>query len=551
MKQLSVSERVTLAIVGIAVLAGGVAPSVAPDQAGTAMMYDAAALAATTFGLAGTLRLPADRRGDWWFVPVGCVLFFAGDVIWDIYEFALEEVAPLPSVADLFYLGAYPLLLIGVALLVRKRTDVDLMSAALDVGTLGLAVGLLVWEPLLAGSGRSLGGSVVAGAYPVFDVLLIAVAGVLVGARRIAQSSLLLLSGAGVLFIADLTFLILEDAGRYATGGWPDPLFVIGPFLIAASPWFDTATDPADLSARRQPRPVAATAMVVAALVALPVDFGLNEDDASSEQAAVRMLLRVLLLAFVALRLLRQATRNAELVAELETTAARLHELDEVREGFFAMVAHEVRAPLGAIGTAAAVLRDHGASIDDDAARELAAGISTDARRLARLAGDLVDASRGEDGTFPAEMTPIGDFATVVETAVVSAAGSQRDRVRVHTEPGISLVGDVDRLAQIVTNLVTNALKFSDAPVDVRLGLDRGVAVLRVSDHGAGIPASHTHRLFQRFTRLPVNGSGASPSGTGLGLFITRELVVAHGGSIEHLPTPGGGATFEVRLPCI
>src|SRR5690349_21590780 len=114
MNQLSRSERVTLAIVAIAVLAGGVAPTVAPDQIGTAVMYDAAVLAATTFGLAGALRLPPERRRDWWFVPLGGSLFFAGNVIWDIYEYALNRPAPLPSVADVFYLSAYPLFIIGV-----------------------------------------------------------------------------------------------------------------------------------------------------------------------------------------------------------------------------------------------------------------------------------------------------------------------------------------------------------------------------------------------------------------------------------------------------
>jgi two-component system OmpR family sensor kinase len=120
----------------------------------------------------------------------------------------------------------------------------------------------------------------------------------------------------------------------------------------------------------------------------------------------------------------------------------------------------------------------------------------------------------------------------------------------VATAPDVAVTGDADRLAQVVTNLVTNALKFSDAPVDVCLQRDGDEAVLTVSDHGPGIPAAHAHRLFQRFSRLPANGPGPHPSGTGLGLFITREVVAAHGGSIRHVATPGGGATFEVRLPC-
>ncbi len=814
MKQLSRSERVTLAIVAIAVLAGGVAPTVAPDQLGTAMMYDAAVLAATTFGLAGLLRLPPARRRDWWFVPAALVLFFAADVIWDIYEHAIGHPAPLPSLADAFYLAAFPVLLVGVVHLVRTRTDADRFNATVDVGTLAMAVGLLVWEPLLVGSGRSLVGSVVAGAYPVFDVVLFGFAVILIGARRPSQSTLLLVGGAGALFIADLTFLILDNAGRYATGGWPDPLFVIGTFLIAASPWFDVATDPDESVPRRRPRPVVSTAVVVASLVALPIDFGLNNSpSANSSEPVVRMLLRVVLLAFVAARLLRQAVRNESLVSDLDRTSTRLamviehtgdavvfttpdalvlewnfaaeelfgvpreevlgqnildflvrpesaadvrdvmqelggggvreftlnlelrgvpvavtlqaaavldadrrvlgfvtiarddtrrlltrhalesfaqleprpalakfafelrafvpfdvlslatvdgetfrelarisstgdawdrevmavdddllhegaltecaledyapdvvesislpltdpltgavrgmlglgfaragaattsyldtleriapelsqsvnnmilyererrtserlQELDDLREGFFALVAHEVRSPLGAIGTAASVLRDHGATMDADAARQLAAGITTGARRLARLTGDLVDASKGGHGTFPCEMHAIDDLGPTIETAARSAAGAQRERVQISVEPGIGMNGDADRIGQIVTNLVTNALKFSGDAVDVCLRRDSDAAVVTVADHGPGIPASQEHRLFQRFTRLSTASNGPRPSGTGLGLFITRELVVAHGGTIRHYPTPRGGATFEVRIPC-
>jgi PAS domain S-box-containing protein len=701
--------------------------------------------------------------------------------------------------------------MLGIMRLVRRRTDFDQLNAWFDVGTLAMAVGLLVWEPLLVSSGRSLAGAVVAGAYPVLDIVLLGFAGILVGARRPSQSTLLLLGGAGTLFIADLTYLILQNRSGSSTGGWPDPLFVIGAFLLGAGPWFDTSSDPEDLTARRRPRPVAGTVVVIASLVALPIDFGLTPPDTiTTNELAVRTLLRILLLAFVAARLLREATRNDRLFTDLDNastrlgtvientmdavvfsdaaghilewnaaaetlfgypradvlgrnvlelfarpenaalardtmaslgpgdvrditlhlepnnavvavalqiaavadahgkvvgfvsvarddtrrllarhalqsfaqldpeaalekfafelrayvpfdvlslasveddqfeelarvtsagdgwnravvavdqsalthgsldefgapgaaesislplhdpltdevrgilavgfstvggatrehaealervtpelsqsvsnmmlyarekrTAERLQELDDLREGFFALVAHEVRSPLGAIGTAASVLRDHGASMDANAARDLAAGITTGARRLARLTGDLVDASRGGHGTFPCEMSQLDDVGATVEAAAVAAAGTQRDRVRIAVAAGVGVFADGDRIGQVVTNLVTNALKFSRGPVEVCLRQDVDNVLLTVSDHGPGIPASQEHRLFQRFTRLPLGGStGPRPSGTGLGLFITRELVAAHHGSIRHYPTAHGGATFEVRLPC-
>ncbi|HVT78755.1 MAG TPA: HAMP domain-containing sensor histidine kinase [Acidimicrobiales bacterium] len=550
MNQLSRSERVTLAIVAIAVLAGGIAPSAAPRSLGTALMYDAAVLASATFALAGALRLPAERRRDWWFMPVAVTLLFGGDVIRDIYIHALHRSAPLPSSADVFSLAAYPLLLVGLLHLVRTRTVADRVGAALDVGTLAMAMALLVWEPLLVGSGRSLAGSIVAGAYPVFDVVLVGFAALLVGARRTSQSTMLLLGGAGALFIADLTYLVLSSTGHLDTDGFSRTLLVAGLFLLAASPWLDTAAD-AQPAPRRRPRTIAATVLVMAALVALPIDFGLDDpSSAGSHEPVVRLLLRILLLAFVAARLLRQALRNEQLVTELENTSTRLQELDDVRDGFFAQVGHEVRSPLGAIGTAAAVLRDHGAAMDPDAARELAAGIAQDARRLGRLTSDLVDASRGGHGTFPCEMHRIDDVGAIVATAAMTAAGAQRERVCIAVTPDVALRGDADRISQVVTNLVTNALKYSEGAVEVCLSREGTAAVLKVSDHGPGIPADQTHRLFERFARIAPDGDGPRPPGTGLGLFITRQVVHAHDGTVDHVPTPGGGAAFEVRLPC-
>lgn len=833
MKQLQRSEWVVLVVVAAAVLVGGIAPTVEPTALATAVAYDGAALAVSCFALVGALRLPRDRRDEWLLIAAGTFCFFAGDVVWDFYERVLHQAAPLPSLADLIYLTAYPLMALGVLRLVRRRTDVDSFNASLDVGVLAMAVGLLVWEPLLVGSGRSLLGSLIAGAYPVFDIVLVGFCAALVGRRRGSQSTQLILGGAGVLFIADLTYLVLESRGTYATGGFPDPLFVIGTFLLAAAPWFDREEDPSGTQQLRPSRPLASISIIVAALTALPIDFGLAPEDSQTQEThIVRLALRILLLVFVAARLLRQASRNEALVTDLDRlstrlatvventadavvfvsttgeilewnaqaerlfgithdeavgrevislfetetaietaqmimrslqpgesidvtldlaprgqqlaialqvtavatgrggvggfvavarddtrrvlsghaaqsfaqlrpsdaltqfadelkayvpfdtlslasvednrfvelarvvsesegrdrvlratppedllhgplheslqtisdqpyviltdddygefrgvvaaaglnetivvplrdqmtgemhgllglgftesgqarkvvaeslvqiapelsrsvanmriyarerqTAERLQELDDLREGFFALVAHEVRSPLGAIGTAASVLRDHGADMDANEAREMAAGITDSARRLARLTGDLVDASRGGGGTFPCEMKPIEDFGTIATAAAHAAAGGDDARVRVCAESGLHMRGDADRLAQIVTNLVTNALKFSPASVEVTVARRGNEAELRVVDHGPGVPAAHAHRLFHRYARLPYDGPGVRPSGSGLGLFITRELALAHDGDLTHQPTPGGGATFVLRIP--
>ena len=272
-------ERALLAAAGMIVLIGVAAPAMSPDSVATAVFYDMASLAAAAVALLGTLRLPVKRRRAWWLITAGCGCFFVGDVVWDVYEHLLHIAPPLPSVADVAYIAAYPLLGSGVLALIRQRTTVDPVNALLDAGTLGMALSLVVWESLLLDAGESVVGALVAGAYPVGDLALIGLIGIFVGSRRPTPASSVLLGGAVVLLVADLTFLVLEGNGSYSTGGWPDPLFVIGAFLLALSPWLDDAESDNNEVGRRVARPVIATVVVVAALVAVPIDFGLADND--------------------------------------------------------------------------------------------------------------------------------------------------------------------------------------------------------------------------------------------------------------------------------
>jgi PAS domain S-box-containing protein len=832
MKQVQSIERVLLAFAALLAAAAAASPA-APGSAASAALHDTSLFVIALLALVGARRLSPDRQRPWLFVSAGCFCFAVAALLSDVYVHVWHRTVPLPSAADLPHLAAYPLILLGALELIRNRTSIDRINALFDTATLAMAISLIVWEPLLLDAGRSVFGALVAGAYPVADIALIGLAGILLGARRISPASAIFLAGSGIFFIGDLTLLVREANGTYAPGAWPDPLFVVAPLLLALAPWLDELTSENDALGHRRPRPVAGTLVVIAALVALPIDVGSSAvGDNHGEQVAIRVLLRVALLAFVAARLLRQAIRNQHLLTDVDRastrlasvientadavifaspdgiifewnhaaellfgfprdeviggnvldlvrpenaeallgntaelapgdvvemllpmevngatapvtlkiatvaeangdvvgfvaiarddtrrmfarharqtlahldpepaveqfaealhafvpfellslaavddgkfrelarvaldkeaekfvavdrsrlivegsldffglaslkdeqyvllreaefgdyadnvraagaeesimlplrdpltgevrgilalgfadkggasiphaealarvapdisqsvanmmlyqqqrrTAERLQDLDDLREGFLRMVAHEVRSPLGAISTAASVLRDHVDQIEVPIARELAAGIANGARRLSRLTGDLVDASRAGDGRFPCTIAEVRDFGAVIERAAVAAAGDQRERVDVTVQAGVSLQGDEDRLAQVVTNLVTNALKFSDAAVQVTLTRHGCDAVVTVGDHGPGIAADQEHLLFQRYSRLtPAAEDAPRPSGSGLGLFIARELVAAHGGAITHRPTPGGGATFEVVLP--
>jgi two-component system, OmpR family, sensor kinase len=117
------------------------------------------------------------------------------------------------------------------------------------------------------------------------------------------------------------------------------------------------------------------------------------------------------------------------------------------------------------------------------------------------------------------------------------------------------VVGDEDRLRQVVSNLVANALTHTPAgtPVTVRVGVEGGQALLEVVDRGPGIPRAHAKRVFERFYRVDPararNHERFPATGSGLGLSIVAGIVAAHRGTVECAPTEGGGATFRVRLP--
>jgi two-component system sensor histidine kinase BaeS len=110
--------------------------------------------------------------------------------------------------------------------------------------------------------------------------------------------------------------------------------------------------------------------------------------------------------------------------------------------------------------------------------------------------------------------------------------------------------GDRERLRQVVTNLIDNAVKYSSAgdDVDVAAFAETGVLRLEVRDHGPGVPLEQQRLIFEKFGRAPASGAAAKP-GTGLGLFIARSIAEAHGGTLEVSSSVGRGATFTLTLP--
>ena len=230
--------------------------------------------------------------------------------------------------------------------------------------------------------------------------------------------------------------------------------------------------------------------------------------------------------------------------------ATRAEELARLREEFVAVVSHELRTPLTSIVGYLELLADDPLT---PAQETHLAVVLRSSQRLSELVGDLLLVAEGDRAPLALDVGTV-DLTELADQAVEAAkpAAAAR-RIDLHTQhDGATLVpGDRTRLAQLLDNLVSNALKFTPADGLVTVAVERrdGVALVEVSDTGTGIPAADRDRVFEPFFRSRNAIRQAAP-GTGLGLTIAHAIVEAHGGTIEVKDGAGGsGTTFCVRLP--
>jgi len=238
------------------------------------------------------------------------------------------------------------------------------------------------------------------------------------------------------------------------------------------------------------------------------------------------------------------ATALAAAKDELELLNYRLVSAAAGQAQFLAVTAHELRTPVAVLGGSADTLAKHWRQLEDDERSELFDGMVTSAARMRRLLGELLTAARLEAGAVELELQPV-PVADLLDTA---AAGARRanpgDEIVVDAPSDLVIRADRDRLAQAVDNLLTNALRHGAAPVRLSAAAESGTVAIRVRDAGPGVPAAIRSRLFERFA------TGARKGGTGLGLFIVRELARAHGGDAWYDAGEGDGdAAFVVSLP--
>jgi CheY-like chemotaxis protein len=227
-----------------------------------------------------------------------------------------------------------------------------------------------------------------------------------------------------------------------------------------------------------------------------------------------------------------------------------LQERDRRKDEFLAMLSHELRNPLGAITTAVRVLETPG--LTEPAPARARAVIARQTSNLARMVDDLLEVSRVTAGRITVTRMPM-DLRDAVDRAVEALRASSRlDQHQVTVQGGgVRVQADPARMEQVVTNLLVNAVKYTDpgGKIDVEVAGEDGQAVVRVTDNGIGISPELMPLLFDVFVQGSQSPDRAS-GGLGIGLTLVRKLVELQGGTIDaSSPGQGRGSTFTVRLP--
>ncbi len=244
--------------------------------------------------------------------------------------------------------------------------------------------------------------------------------------------------------------------------------------------------------------------------------------------------------------------RVVERTSALQEANERLQSLNEQKDGFLGMAAHDLRNPLGNVLGYAQLLRAE-TILDDGGATRAVQAIERSARRMLHLVDDLLDIAKIERGKIElrVEDVDVPKFLSSIEELNAPIARAKRIELVTKLGPDVTTWGfDPLRLEQVINNLITNAIKFSFPETEVRLEaqvLD-GDLELAVVDHGQGIPESELEGVFGEFS-LTSTQSTAGEKGSGLGLAICRRIVALHGGAIAVQSEVDVGSRFSVRLP--
>lgn len=239
---------------------------------------------------------------------------------------------------------------------------------------------------------------------------------------------------------------------------------------------------------------------------------------------------------------------------DLARKNVELERLNELKNQFLGMAAHDLRNPLHAITGYAEFLRDdRSARLSEEERQKFLDIILTSSRFMADLINDLLDVARIESGALQLDLAPVDVVALAKRSVQVNRMLASGKEITIALQTPFDtpqVLADAGKIEQVLNNLLTNAVKFSYPGSQVQVTVETGEdeLVLRVADEGQGMTPEQMSRLFRPFARGRSQGT-AGESSTGLGLVIVRKIVEGHHGTIDVQSEPGKGSTFTVQLP--
>jgi signal transduction histidine kinase len=461
------------------------------------------------------------------------------------------------------------LLALGVWLVLRRLGAQTSRAAILDTLVIFSGVALVQWIFFIDPYNHMRFGTelarLVAMAYPAVDVLLlVAAAQLLVGPGGRTRAYRLLMASIGLWVVADELYGL--DIKTYEGGSWIDGLW-LGSYVV----WAAAALEPsmariAVPDRRRLPR-LTRTRLVLLACASLTAPLTLLIERVAHHRVHAFVIAcgGAVLAGVVLLRLsgLVHAVERAGLAERLARREAeqaqqllayqnqQLVEIDRLKDEFVSSISHELRTPLTSIAGYVELLQE-----EEDDTQKLGhlAIVGRNSERLLALVSDLLFAARLQYGRLELDRSPV-DLRKLVEQSVDSAkprAQAASVQLELEVEDVPQLLGEPAKLAQLLDNLVSNAIKFTprDGRVSVRLTAHGDMIRIEVSDTGIGISDVERERLFERFFRAQ-SALERQIQGTGLGLYISKAIVDAHDGRIGVESSPGEGTTFVVELPAV
>ena len=513
---------------GLALLGGG-----SVENANVSgMVYSFVGAASGLLLLAAASGTRGRVRIAWTLIGAGILCWGIGETIWIVVAEGGE--IPYPGPADFFYVAGYPLIFAGVVLLPYLRPGPhERIRLAIDAIAGALSLAVVMWVGYLhdiVGRGSSPVETFLNLLYPFGDVLLATALMVLTMKRseqRIDMRIFLLAGGVALTTVADVIFSLQTAAGSYVEWAPLDGLWLISYGLFALAAWFVT----------RPSVPEEATYRSV------------NGWRLAAPYSLVALLFSVHLIASSGNHLLLNITTTvvAALLVVRQNVAIRERRelLERQRDDLVASVSHELRTPLTGIQGYAQLLSESWDVLSSDDRREMLDTISTQSSHLGHIVSDLVDVARDRLQNVKLNRIEAG-ASDLVRGAVAACAGGKT--IGIVADPA-RVWADRDRVLQVLVNLITNAIRYGRSEIKVVVRRANSQVLFAVHDNGAGVPPKFQAGIWDRFERGAHSGDASVP-GSGIGLSVARDLVMAHGGTISYRTSELlGGACFEFSIP--